>query len=188
MGQLITVPKDALAELLRSSGSTLTPEQFVASLPGSGEYRKYPGRARVAAGSRNVLLVVAILAALCLPFNLDSFSAIVENVIVVAGLSVVTYFENRTRLYFLEGNPAAPDLGFRNEACFAAGLLVYGLYHAVFPAQLSSVGDVRDLVDPALLSSVQSGVSVIYVIVGIVGGASQFGLAWYYRCARISSP
>jgi hypothetical protein len=182
MGAFVSVPKEALAELLRSSGSTLTPEEFLASLPETGDMRKYASRARAAAVSKGVLLVVTILAVLCVPFNLDSLSAIVENVIIVAGLATVTFFENRTHRFFREGNPAAPDLGFRNESYFAAAILVYGLYHAVLPSEVT--GEVRDLVDPAMIPWIQGVVRITYVTVGVVGGLSQFGLAWYYRSAK----
>jgi len=39
--------------------------------------------------------------------------------------------------------------------------------------------------DPSTTSTIQAFERVFYLIVGIVGGVSQFGLAWYYRSAQI---
>ncbi len=64
MNPYITIPREALVALLRSAGSPLTPEEYVASLPlpDAVLYRKYANRAWVAAVSKYFLLVVAVLA------------------------------------------------------------------------------------------------------------------------------
>jgi hypothetical protein len=186
MNPLLSIPRQALAELLAASGSTLTPEEYLASLPELSTYKKYPGRVRAAAWSKNILLVVTILAVVCLPFGFDF-----EDVIIVAGLVAVTFFEYRVHRYFREGNPEAPMLGFRNQSAFAAAILIYGLYHAVVPfqvpAQMQGLFEDNNLTDPATLQLVQGLERASYLIVGIVGGVSQFGLAWYYRNARTTA-
>ncbi len=180
MSSLISIPREALAELLRASGSSLTPEQYVASLPANTTYKKYPGRAKVAAWSKNILVVIAVFAALILPFSFD-----LENVIIVAGLATVTFFEFRVYAYFSEGNPAAPGLGFRNQSIFAAAILIYGLYHASFPSQLELPSEYREVMDPSTTGLVQAMERFFYLLIGIVGGVSQFALAWYYRAAQV---
>jgi len=180
MNPFISIPREALAELLRASGSSLTPEQYLASLPDMGAFKKYPGRARASAWSKNILLVVAVLAGLSLPFGFD-----LEDVIIVIGLATVTFFEYRVNRYFRENNPAASSLGFRNQACFAAAILIYGLYHALVPTQIQVPTEYREYMDPSTTSTIQAFERVFYLIVGIVGGVSQFGLAWYYRSAQI---
>jgi hypothetical protein len=178
MGPLISIPREALAELLRASGSPLTPEQYAASLPEVGVYKKYPGRAWAAAVSKYTLLVVAILAVVCLPLLGFGF----ENLIIVVGLATVTFFEFRVHRYFLENNPQAPSLGFRNQSAFAAAILIYCLYHAVVPVSIPS--DYSSVMDPSMLVLMQSFERVFYLIIAIVAGGSQFGLAWYYRSAQ----
>jgi hypothetical protein len=171
------IPREKLAELLQASGSSLTPEEYTASLPGTGGFTKFPSRARAATWSKNVLITVFALSVLFTLFDLG-----IENVIILIGLGAVTFFETRVRQYFRDDNPAAPALGFRNQACFAAGILIYGLYHALVPDQIPP--EYRDLVDPAMAVLMQSIMRVGYLVIGIVGGISQFGLAWYYRSAR----
>src|SRR5271170_7656847 len=105
MNPLISIPREALAELLRAAGSPLTPEQYVASLPEINTYKKYPGRVKASAWSKNILVVVAVLAGLSLPFNFDF-----EDVIIVIGLATVTYFEFRVHRYFSEHDPKGPGL------------------------------------------------------------------------------
>jgi hypothetical protein len=180
MKSLISIPREALAELLRTSGSPLTPEQYLASLQAADTFKKYPGRARASAWSKNVLLVVAVLAGVCLPFGFD-----LEDVIIVIGLATVTFFEYRVHRYFCEDNPEAPGLGFRNQSCFAAAILIYGLYHTLFPTQIQVPAEYREVMDPDTTGMIQAFERVFYLIVGIVGGISQFGLAWYYRSAQI---
>jgi hypothetical protein len=180
MNPLISIPREALAELLRASGSPLTPEQYLASLPELGAAKKYPGRAKAAAWSRNILLVVAVLAGVCLPFGFD-----LEDVIIVIGLATVTFFEYRVHRYFRDGNPEAPGLGFRNQSCFAAAILIYGLYHAFVATQIQVPAEYREVMDPSTTAVIQGFERIFYLIVGIVGGISQFGLAWYYRSAQV---
>jgi hypothetical protein len=177
MNPLIPVPREALAQLLKSAGSTLTPEQFVAEQPEMNVYRKYPGRARAAAWSKSVLLVVVIFAGLIIPFSFDF-----ENLLIFAGLATVTYFEARVHRGFQQGKPDAPKLGFTNQSCFAAGILIYGIYHAILPPQFSDLHDLG--IDPGQIISMQGVARGFYVIIGVVGGVSQFALAWYYRSAN----
>jgi hypothetical protein len=181
MKSLISIPREALAELLRVSGSPLTPEQYLASLQEADTFKKYPGRARASAWSKNILLVVAVLAGVCLPFGFD-----LEDVIIVIGLATVTFFEYRVHRYFCEDNPEAPGLGFRNQSCFAAAILIYGLYHALVPTQIQIPSEYRDVMDPDMTATMQSLERVFYLVIGIVGGVSQYGLAWYYRSAQAS--
>jgi hypothetical protein len=181
MKPLVSIPREKLAELLQASGSFLTPEQYLASLPPQiDEFRKYPGRAWAAAVSKYVLLLVAVLSVLSLP--LLGFD--IENVIIVIGLVTVTFFEYRVHRYFRECNPEAPGLGFRNQGCFAGAILVYCLYHATLSYAIPVPAEYREVMDPPTAALVQSLERVIYLIVGVVAGGSQFGLAWYYRTAR----
>ena len=108
----------------------------------------------------------------------------VENIIIIIGLSAVTFFEKRVHGYFASDNPAAPSLGFRNQCGFAAGILVYGLYHALVPSPIPS--DYQELIDPSMLGTLQVMEREAYIVIGIVGGLSQFWLACYYRSARVS--
>jgi uncharacterized membrane protein YuzA (DUF378 family) len=176
---LISIPREALAELLRAAGSPLTPEQYVASLPEATTFKKYPSRARAAAWSRPVLLIATVLSAL---FAVFSFS--VENLILLIGLAAVTFFEYRVYRYFTEQNPNAPGLGFRNQSAFAAAILIYGLYHAFAPSQVQIPAEYRDMLDPGTATAIQAFERVFYLIIGIAGGVSQFALACYYRAAR----
>jgi len=184
MNPLITIPRDALAELLRAAGSPLTPEQYMASLPDLGAYKKYPGRAWAAAISKYCLLVVAVAGVVLMPVLGFDF----ENLIIEAGLITVTYFEFRVHQYFRENNPAAPSLGYRNQSCFAAAILIYCLYHAFFTSQLSAsdmtLVEENNLIDP---NSLKNMVRIFYFIIAIVAGGSQYGLAVYYRSAQARS-
>jgi hypothetical protein len=180
MKPTISIPREALAELLRASGSPLTPEQYVASLPEVTAYKKYPSRVRAAAWSKNILVVVAVLAVVCLPFGFD-----LEDVIIVIGLATVTFYEFRVHRYFSEDNPGAPSLGFRNQAAFAAAILIYGLYHALVPTQVEIPSEYREMMDPNTTGMIQAFERVFYLFIGAVGGVSQFALAWYYRSAQV---
>jgi len=128
MNSMITIPREALAELLRSAGSPLTPEQYVASLPAVNIVKKYASRARASAWSKNVLIVVAVLSVVCLPFNFD-----LEDLILTVGLCVVTFFECRVHRYFCEGHPNGPSLGFRNQSLFAAAIWCTGFTTRSYP-------------------------------------------------------
>jgi hypothetical protein len=182
MNPLISIPREALAELLRAAGSPLTPEQYLASLPELSTYKKYPGRAKAATWSKYFLLVVAVLAVVCLPVLGFGF----ENLILAAWLSTVTFFEFRVHRYFRDNDPRAPSLGFRNQSCFAAGILIYCLYHALstfqLPVQDMNLIEENNLID---LDTLRSLARVFYLFIAVVAGGSQFGLAWYYRSAQI---
>jgi hypothetical protein len=182
MNPLISIPRDALADLLRASGSPLTPEQYLASLPESGIYRKYKSRALAAAINKYCLLVVAVFGVVTLPFL--GFS--VENVIIVIGLITVTCFEYRVHRYFLERNPAAPGLGFRNQSLFAAAILLYCIYSGFSASHLFAetpgLVEENNVIDPEMFKTVAK---LFYAIVAIVAGGSQFGLACYYRSAEV---
>jgi len=184
MNRFISIPREALAELLRASGSTLTPEQYLASLPELSTYKKYPGRAKAATVNKYCLLLVAVLAVVCLPFLGFTF----ENLIIAAGLVTVTFFEYRVHRYFRENNPEAPSLGFRNQSAFAAAILIYCLYHAFAPLQLShdamSMIEENNVMDVSTLNSL---VRMFYLSVAVLAGGSQFALAWYYRSARVQT-
>jgi hypothetical protein len=181
MSQLFPIPREALAELLRAAGSPLTPEQYVASLPEVGVSRKYRGRAWAAAINKYCLLVVAVLGVVTLPFL--GFS--LENIVIVIGLATVTYFEFRVHRYFLEGDPRAPDLGFRNQSCFAGAILLYCLYHAFAPLELPhdqmALIEENNLIDNNTLRALTQ---IFYFSVALIAGGSQFSLAWYYRGAK----
>ena len=101
---------------------------------------KYRGRARAAVWSKSILATAAVLSVLILPFSFD-----LESAVVVAGILTVTYFEFRVHRYFSQGDARAPGLGFRNQSCFAAGILVYGLYHAAVPTPIPP--EYRNLLD-----------------------------------------
>jgi hypothetical protein len=106
----------------------------------------------------------------------------------VVGLVTVTFFEYRVHRYFKENNPKAPSLGFRNQACFAAGILIYCLYHAFFTFQMSpeaqNMMEENNLIDVDMLKSFAR---VFYLGIAVVAGGSQFALACYYRRARIQA-
>jgi hypothetical protein len=181
MNPLISIPREALAELLRASGSPLTPEQYVASLPDMFTYKKYPGRAKAATVNKYCLLVVALLSVVCLPFLGFDF----ENLIVTAGLVTVTFFEYRVHRYFRENNPQAPRLGFRNQSAFAAAILIYCLYHAIVPTSIPIPSEYREVMDPSMAGLMQGFERIVYLVIGVVAGGSQFALAWYYRSAEV---
>jgi hypothetical protein len=185
MNPFVSIPREALAELLRNAGSPLTPEQYLAALPQVGVSKKYSRRAWAAACSKYGLLIVAVLGVVLYPFLGDYLI----NGIIVIGLITVTYFEYRVHRYFLEGNPEAPSLGFRNQSIFAAAILIYCLYHAFAPVPLShddmTMLEENNLIDP---NSLKSLVRTIYLLVGIIAGGSQFWLAWYYRGAQGDAP
>ena len=136
MNPFVSIPRDSLAELLRHAGSTLTPEQYLASLQQmreSSAFRKYPSRAVAAAISKYSLLVVAIAAVLLLPV----LGFTIENIVITVGLITVTVFEYRVHRYFRENNPQAPSLGYRNQASFAGrrfDLLLLPRFRAVSAA------------------------------------------------------
>ncbi len=138
---------------------------------------KYRGRISAAWWSKTLLAIAAVLSVLILPFGFDLWSALV-----VAGVLTVTFFEFKVHHYFLTGDPRAPDLGFRNQSCFAAGILLYGLYHAFHPPPVPQ--EYAELLDGPTIDLLQNVIKNGYITVGIVGGLSQFGLAWYYRNAK----
>jgi len=181
MDPFISIPRQALADLLKTVGSSLTPEQYVASLPQLSTFKKYPSRAWAAAINKYCILVVAVFSVVLLPmlgFDL-------ENIVIIIGLGAVTFFEYRVHRYFRECNPEAPGLGFRNQACFAAAILIYCLYHAFAPVQMSadsmSMVEENNLIDPVMLKSMMR---LSYLGIAVVAGGSQFALACYYRSAK----
>jgi hypothetical protein len=191
MSRYVTISREALADLLQALGSPLTPEQYLASLPDAAPaqpevdlsaFKRYPSRAWAAAMSKYCLLAVAVFGVLLYPF-LGSY---IENGIIVVGLITVTYFEYRVHRYFSENNPKAPQLGYRNQACFAAAILIYCLYHAFKPVSLSpdtmALVEQSNVLDPAMLNSLTR---TFYLFIALVAGGSQFGLACYYRRAQI---
>ncbi len=177
------IPREALASLLQATGSAMTPEQYVASLVDANAFRKYPSRSWVAATSKYFLLIVAVLSVSCLPVL--GFS--LENLIVAAGLGVVTFFEYRVHAYFRENDPRAPILGFRNQAAFAVAILLYCLYHAFatyhFSAQDQILIEQNNLIDPGTLKGVMR---LFYLFIAALAGGSQFGLACFYRSAGVN--
>ena len=60
MKPTVNIPREKLAELLQASGSTLTPEEYTAALPGTGAFVKFPSRARGRGWSKNILIFVLI--------------------------------------------------------------------------------------------------------------------------------
>ena len=142
---------------------------------------KYLGRIKAAWWSKTILAVAAVISVVILPFGFD-----LESALVVAGVLTVTFFEFRVHHYFLTGDSRAPDLGFRNQSCFAAGILVYGLYHGIYPSPIPE--EYKSLLDEQTLEMIQTTVKNGYLVIGIVGGLSQFWLAWYYRRAKAPLP
>jgi hypothetical protein len=138
---------------------------------------KYRGRIAAAWWSKTLLATAAVVSVLILPFDFDW-----ESALVVAGVLAVTFFEFRVHHYFVTGDPRGPTLGFRNQSCFAAGILVYGLYHAFYPSPIPQ--EYRSLLDPPTMDLIQSTIKSGYLTIGILGGLSQFGLAWYYYSAK----
>ncbi len=179
LSPLLFVPRDALAQLLQAAGSAQTPEEFVAALPQIEAYGKYAARASAAAWSKYVLYVVAAFALLCTVFSFG-----VENLIILVWLSLVAFLESRVHRGFQQGDPGAPDLGFRNQAGFAAGILVYGLYHAATVGSSSILDELNGSFDPPMIAAIELGMRAFYLFIGVVGGVSQFWLGWYYRGAK----
>jgi hypothetical protein len=194
MSRFLPIPREALAELLQALGSPLTPEQYLATLPSPASegpelpavdlapFKRYPGRAWAAAMSKYCLLIVAIFGVVLYPF-LGSY---IENGIIVIGLITVTYFEYRVHTYFLENNPKAPELGFRNQTIFALAIIVYCLYHAFTPIALSP--DAMQMLEQSNvdMTMIHTFVRGFYLFVAALAGGSQFGLACYYRRAQIA--
>ena len=191
MDPLISIPREALAELLKAAGSPLTPEEYIASLPNIRTCQRYSSRAKAAAVSKYVLLVATVIGVLLTPLFWRFFGFNLENSIVTAGLVVVTCFEYRVHRYFRERDSRAPGLGFRNQSGFAAAILIYGLYHASSLSQVPLPGqmmyETNNAINPDTLNLLQSSGRIFYLVLGVVGGLSQFGLAWYYRTARIQA-
>lgn len=177
----ISIPREALAELLKASGSALTPEEYVASLEQGNIYSRYPSRARASVWSKSILLVVALISGVwvCLPIGF-SF----EGILLAVGLATVTFFEYRVHRYFRDLNDKAPELGFRNQSAFAVAILIYGLYHALVPSTVQ-LQEYNNMLDADTMEMIRSMTRVFYLLVGVVGGIAQFGLAWYYRAARM---
>ena len=180
MDPLVSIPREALAQLLQAAGSPLTPEQYLASLPETGEFKKYGSRTKAAGWSKSILLIAAIVSGLwtCLPLGFG-----IESVVVTVILAAITFFEFRVYRTFHDRDVHAPSLGFRNQTAFAAFILLYGLYHAFAPVDIPA--DYREMMDPDLTPMIHTISVVGYLTIGIVGGVSQFGLACFYRSARV---
>lgn len=138
---------------------------------------RYASRVSAAWWSKTLLAIASVLSVLILPFDFDLWSAVI-----VAGVLTVTFFEFRVHHYFLTGDPRAPDLGFRNQSGFAAAILAYGLYHAGHPMPIPA--SIRSLLDDTTLDLIESTIKNGYLAIGLLGGLSQFALAWYYRSAK----
>ena len=182
MDRLISIPRQALEELLKAAGSQLTPEQYLASLMVASPYRRYPSRAIASLWSKGLLVVPAIISVVWQVFDLS-----LEGVIVAVILTAITFFEYRVNQYFREENLKAPDLGYYNQSAFAVFILLYCIYHAYMASPTAMMREYNNMLDPDQMAAFQSMIKMSYVIVGIAGGLSQFGLAWYYRSARISN-
>jgi zinc transporter ZupT len=139
---------------------------------------KYSGRIRAAVWSKNILLIAFILG---VPLTLISFD--LEGLVLLILVGVVTYFEFRTYNYFTAGDPRAPQLGFLNQSCFAAGILVYGMVHAVMTNASEMPSWASEAIDADTQAMIVQVTREGYVVIGIVGCLSQFALAWYYRNA-----
>jgi len=183
MDRFVTIPREALDSLLKASGSPLTPEQYLANLrEPTDEFRKYRSRAIMAAVSKYCLLVAAVLSVLftCTPWGFGF-----ESVLISILLVVITYFEFRVHSAFRNQRPEAPIWGFRNQAAFSAIIVIYCFYRAFTPTQLPS--GYREMMDPDTARILRIGTFVIYMVIAVVAGLSQFGLAWFYRTARTST-
>jgi len=180
MDRFVSIPREALAALLKASGSSLTPEDYMASLSEIDEYKKYPSRTTVATWSKYFLLMALILSGFwtCTPFGFCF-----ESVLVTAILAVITFFEFRVQRAFRDHQPEAPTLGFRNQTAFAAFIVIYCLYHAFAPLQVPA--QYREAMDPDMSQVFRLITIGTYFTIAVVGGVSQFCLAWYYRSARI---
>ena len=142
---------------------------------------KFRSRANTAWWSKTILAIATVISVLLILVDFDWADALV-----VVGVLAVTFFEFRVYRYFLTGDLRAPDLGFRNQSCFAAGILLYGLYHALAQPPLETLmpRELLDYMDATTLEFMKATIKYGYLTVGIVGGISQFGLAWYYRGAK----
>jgi len=144
---------------------------------------KYRGRISAAWWSKTVLAIAAVLSVIFLPFDFDW-----ESALVVAGVLAVTFFEFRVHYYFLTGDPRAPDLGFRNQSCFAAGIMLYGFYLAFHLPQGQLLQQLYSMLDEPTAAIFQNTIKNGCLTAGTLGGLSQFGLAWYYRNAKVPPP
>jgi len=178
-----SIPREALAALLRASGSSLTPEAYVASLSNDDDaYKKYGARVVVAAWSKYFLLAALILSGL---WTVMPFGFCFESVLITVILAALTFYEFRVHRAFRDRQPEAPTLGFRNQTAFAAFILIYCLYHAFAPSQVPA--QLREAMDPDISQMLRFVTLATYLTIGIVGGVSQFGLAWYYRAAQFQA-
>jgi hypothetical protein len=181
MDRFLSIPRDALAALLKASGSTLSPEAYLASLS-EVQFKKFASRAVAAMWSKYILLVAVILSVLwtCTPFGFCF-----ESIVITLILGVITFFEFRAHRAFREKDPVAPTIGFRNQLGFAIFIFLYGCYHAFVPLQIPQ--NYREEMTPDLAPLIHTVVVATYLTIAIVGGISQFCLAWYYRSARVNS-
>jgi hypothetical protein len=137
---------------------------------------KYRSRISAAWWSKSVLAVASVISVVLLPFGFDWSDALI-----VAGVLTVTFFEFRVHRYFATGDPRGPSLGFRNQSCFAAGILLYGIMNAAQPPPVPT--EYQNLLDAPTIDLIQDMIRKGYLVIGIAGGLSQFWLAWYYRSA-----
>jgi len=142
---------------------------------------KYRGRTSTAWWSKTILAVAAVISVLLVLIDFDWADALV-----VVGVVAVTFFEFRVHRYFLTGDPRAPELGFLNQSFFAAGILLYGLYHAVYEPQIQALvpQEILAYLDETSIELMKATIKYGYLTVGLIGGVSQFGLACYYRGAK----
>ncbi len=182
MDRLVSIPREALAALLKASGSPLTLEAYLNSLREFDGYEKYASRQTAATWSKYFIQIAAIVSglAICIPANFGF-----EGVLVTVILAGITFFEFRVYRAFRDRKPEAPTLGFRNQSAFATFILIYCLYHAFAPMQIQVPGELREYMDPDIGPLIRTVTIATYLIIGVVGGISQFGLAWYYWAARV---
>ena len=181
MERSLSIPRQALADLLRSSGSALTPEAYLASLQQGAAFETYPSRATASWWSMCILACAAVLSLVWIPLDFP-----LESFFIVGLIVLFTVIEYRVHRGFAELNPNAPVLGFRNQSGFALAILVYGLYHAFapLPASMQTLIDSLNSIDSTMPPLIKTILRIGYLTLGVVGGASQFALAWFYLRAR----
>lgn len=180
MNPLISVPRQALGDLLRKSGSKYrTPEEWLASLKETKLYTLYPGRARAAAVSAYFLIAAAVISILCV-----FISFCFENVLLAIIITGIAWVEHFTLRGFRTWDKRAPIMGCYNQIVFASIIVLYGTYNAFLTGPIQIPADYKDSIDPDMLGWVSSGEKLFYILVAVIGGGSQYLMAWYYYRAK----
>ena len=179
MAKLVQIPETTLEALLREAGRTESVQDFlqtgdVPALTQLGQ--RLLKRARAAYWSRFWLLFSALVT--CVSFLTGpNFEDFISGALLIG----MTFVEFKVYTLFLAADVRGSIYGWWNQCLFAVLFLVYGGYHGTF---ISVSPEIQGMIDPSLLSSVESLERLSYYAIGVIGAAGQFWLACYYRRAR----